>query len=166
MTTPSSIRPLRRTRPSVAPDRYSRTRATAAVTPRAAISAAAEGRVSPASTHRAPATIHRRVSTQYSDQAASAVNRVSVYAIDWTNAVGYTPHSAASTTPARRPYSRAPTAKIPQAASSPATQATSSPAPARPSGVTSAMPRSSAGSSGKKARSEWTPTSGSVTVYP
>lgn len=74
------------------------------------MSAAAEGRVSPARTHRAPAVIQRSLSTAYSDQAASAVNRVSVYAIDCTNAVGYAPHSAASTTPVRRPCSLAPTA--------------------------------------------------------
>lgn len=74
------------------------------------MSAAAVGRVSPARTQSAPATIQRPLRTAYSAQAASAVNRVSVYAIDWTNAVGYTPHSAASTTPVRRPRRWAPTA--------------------------------------------------------
>lgn len=132
----------------------------------AAMSAAAEGRVSPASTHSAPAAVQRSRSTAYSDQAASAVNRVSVYAIDWTNAVGYAPHSAASTIPVRGPCRRAPTAKIPQAARSPAVQATAIPAPWTVKGVTVARPRSRAGSSGKKARSGWAPPSGRVTVWP
>ncbi len=93
--TPASIRACRRgsgpARPAPASprcSRYPRRRVAAAVIARAAMSAAAVGRVRPASTHSAPATIQRPVRTAYSAQAASAVNRVSVYAIDCTNAVG------------------------------------------------------------------------------
>lgn len=50
-----------------------------------------------------------------------------------TNAVGYAPQkSTASSMPARRPYIRAPTAKMPQAAASEASHEISRPAPATP----------------------------------
>ncbi|CAM5229053.1 hypothetical protein STANM309S_04357 [Streptomyces tanashiensis] len=136
------------------------------MTPRAAISAAAVGRVSPATAHSTPARIQRPRSTAYSDQAARAVNSVSVYAIDWTNAVGYTPQRTASRTPARGPNACVPHRAIPQAAASPAVQETRSPAVAASRGRTAERPRSRAGRSGKKARSEWTSPFGRVTWYP
>lgn len=84
--------------------------------------------------------------------------------MDCTIPTGSTPHSTASVTPVRRPYSRSPTAKIPQAANSEAIQLTSRPASAAPSGESAARARSNQGSSGKKARSEWTAPPGSRRV--
>ena len=76
----------------------------------------------PPSAASSPAATQRPVSTAYSDQAASAVNSDSLYAIDCTIPTGSTP-----TAPPRRsrPGARThdpPTAKIPQAAASEATE--------------------------------------------
>ncbi|GAA3307362.1 hypothetical protein GCM10020295_66020 [Streptomyces cinereospinus] len=112
-----------------------------------------------------PAVSQRPVSTAYSDQAASAVNRDSVYAIDCTIPTGGTAHSSTAQTPTRRPppspgspvppspnrpCTWSATAKIPQAAASEASRLTAKPAPAYDSGVTVCSSRSSQGSSGKK----------------
>ncbi len=62
------------------------------------------------------------------------------------------PHSTASTVPTRAPYSRSPTAKIPQAASSAQPTATATPTEAREPGVTPATAFTTTGYSGKNAR--------------
>lgn len=103
-----------------------------------------------------PAVTQRPVRTAYSDQAASAVNSDSVYAIDCTTPTGSTAHSSTAHTPTRRPYTWSATAKIPQAAASEASVPTTRPAWAYDSGVTADTARSSHGSSGKNARFEWT----------
>lgn len=92
------------------------------------------------------------------------MNSDSEYAIDWTMPTGSTAHSTTSAVPTRRPRSRSPIAKIPHAANSDAIQLTARPAPAASSGVRAETSRSSQGSSGKKARSEWTEPSGSRSV--
>lgn len=94
------------------------------------------------------------------------MNSDSLYAIDCTIATGSAAHSATASTPARRPYRRSATAKIPQAAASPATAETTRPADPWPSPVTAETKRSSQGSSGKKARLEWTSPLGRTTSYP
>lgn len=139
---------------------------TAAATQSAATTAAPTGRVSPASAANSPAHSHRRVSAAWTPQAASAVKSDSEYAIDWTIPTGSTPHSTASVRPTRRPYSRSPIAKIPQAANRDVTQLTSRPASAASSGAMADITRSSAGSRGKNARLEWTAPSGRWTVWP
>lgn len=70
----------------------------------AATTASPTGRVRPASRASVPAVSHRPVRTAYSDQAASAVNSDSLYAIDCTIPTGRTAHSTTAHTPARRPY--------------------------------------------------------------
>jgi hypothetical protein len=91
------------------------------------------------------------------------VNSDSLYAIDCTIPTGRTAHSRTAHTPVRRPYSRSATAKIPQAAASEARSETVKPASAYDSGVVACSSRSSQGSSGKNARSEWTSPFGSRT---
>ena len=93
----------------------------------AATTASPTGRVSPASAASRPAVTQRPVSTAYSDQAASAVNSDSLYAIDCTIPTGSTAHSSTAQTPARRPYTWSATAKIPQAAASEASSADQKP---------------------------------------
>lgn len=132
----------------------------------AATTAAPTGRVSPASEASSPAAAQRPVSTAYRLQAARAVNSASEYAIDCTIPTGTAAHSAASATPARRPCSRSPVAYSAQAAAGDAVQATTSPASAGDSGESADRPRSSQGSSGKKARLECTSPSGSTVVKP
>lgn len=144
----------------------SRTTWTAAVAQSAATTAAPTGRVSPASEASRPALTHRPVRTAYSDQAASAVNKDSLYAIDCTIPTGSTAHSATAQTPARLPYSSSATRKIPQAAQSDASQLTSRPASAYDRGLTADTSRSSHGSSGKNARFECTVPSGRRTSQP
>ncbi len=146
------------------PPARSRHSVTAAVSQTAATTAAPTGRVSPASEASTPAHIHRPVSTAYTPQAASAVNSDSEYAIDCTIPTGSAAHRAARAIPARGPCSRSPVAYSAQAAASDVSQATTIPASAGDSGERADSPRSSHGSSGKKARLECTSPLGSWTV--
>ncbi len=122
----------------------------------AATTASPTGRVSPASRASVPAVSQRPVRTAYRDHAASAVNSDSLYAIDCTIPTGSTAHSSTAHTPALRPYTCSATAKIPQAAASEASRLTTKPPSAYDSGDTACRALSSQGSSGKKARFEWT----------
>ncbi|CAM5507148.1 hypothetical protein SHIRM173S_11646 [Streptomyces hirsutus] len=140
---------------SPAPRRSCR-KETAPAAQTAATTASPTGRVRPASDARIPAVTQRPVSTAYSDQAASAVNRDSLYAIDWTTPTGSTAQSSTAQTPARGPCTWSATAKIPHAAASEASAATTKPPSAYDSGDTAATSRSSQGSRGKKARFECT----------
>ncbi|GAB2885818.1 hypothetical protein GCM10027074_62910 [Streptomyces deserti] len=103
-----------------------------------------------------PAVTQRPVSTACSDQAASAVNSDSLYAIDCTIPTGSTAHSSTAQTPTRRPYTWSATAKIPQAAANEASRLTTNPPSAYDSGDTAATSRSSQGRRGKNARLECT----------
>ncbi len=155
-------------------DRSPRRQASATATHTAAATAAPTGRVSPAAAASRPAASHRPRRAPYRAQAASAVNSDSLYAMDCTMPTGSAAQAATAHTPARRPseprprsvHTRRATAKIPQAAASPATAETTRPAEPYDSPVGAATSRSSQGSSGKKARFEWTAPFGRATSYP
>ncbi len=82
------------------------------------------------------------------------MNSDSLYAMDCTIPTGSAAQTATANTPARRPWTRSATAKIPQAAASPATTDTTRPAEPYENPVAAETTRSSHGSSGKNARFE------------
>lgn len=106
-----------------------------AASPTTAISDDAVGRVNPAKRQSTPAVSQRSRSRAYRVQAASAVNKPSLYDIVWTMLCGSSPQSTASMIPTRRPWSRLPMANSPQAAASAAIQASASAVLRKSSGV-------------------------------